>query len=366
MEIVNNFLGSKPLFVTLAAWLGLIFVVLVIILLAYIAYLRSQLRLAQLLSRRVQERWQPVFRKLRQNHSAELPAIGRRDMPYLLELWVKEKELASKQYSASLVSLAFQVGLDHEIARLLKSHDMTLIPRKIWQQALAITAARSLDTEVTRKSLLLMVQTQNYYLASKACAALVALRASGWEQETIKTLFRFPLHAPYIVAQLSDSGGAELFHIIAPYIDLLPSYTERNFASLTERASDPALLPMLMDRLQKSDSDEEKAAILRGIRRIGGPQQRSQVLPFLDSTSMILRLQAIKTIGTIGEPADRELLVHHLSDPEWWVRYRAARAYIQLSGNDRLAIPAFIDSLTDRYSRDIMRHALAEMEWCMT
>ena len=362
---LGYYLNTQPFFVTFVVWAMVIFTGIIIALLFYITYLRLRLRAAQWNANKVKETWRPVFKSLKGRSSIDLPHLSARHRPYLLELWVEEEQLAQDDYRKSLVSLAFQIGLDHEISRILKVHDLTLAPRKIWLQSIAITASRWIDTEETRESLLVMAESDNYYLASRACTSLVAVRADGWEREIISTLFRFPKHAPFIAVQLSEVGGAEVLRVLEPFINLLPTYTEMNFVSLVERVDDKSLLPLLLVRLRESDAEEEKAAVLRALRRIGGDENRADVIPYLSHPTGFLRLQAIKTLSRLGRHEDRELLVPHLSDPDWWIRYRSAQAYIRLTGNNRADIPEFIASLTDRYSRDILHHALAEVDWCM-
>ena len=365
-DAIHYYLLTRPAFMSVVVWITVAFAIIIVATLLYLTYLRGRLRYAQSQTRKIHATWQPVFRALKANGNAALPKLKPHQRAYLLEYWVEEEELAQETYRKSLVALAFETGLDREICRILKTHDMVIARRKIWLQSIAIEAARWIDTEDTRAALMVMAESDNYFLAARACASLLSVRADGWERETISTLFRFPKHAPFIAVQLSEIGGAEILLLLEPFIDLLPSYAEMNFVSLIERTDDKTMLPFLLKRLRQADYVEEQAAVLRALARVGNSGNRQEIIEFLSHSNPILRLQAIKTLGRLGTFADRDLLVTHLSDRDWWIRYRSAKSYIRLTGKQRQDLPQFIDNLADRFARDIMRHALAEIDWYMT
>lgn len=346
-------------------WFALAAMTIVILPLIAVVILRVQWRLQERREDELYGQWQPVFNAFREGESPWLPPVKRGHRRYLLEMWVEERFLADTELGAILDRIAFDLGLDRAICQILEFHPMVIVRRKIWLQAIAIEGAQWIDTPRTRASLRKMVKSGNSYLAAKACVTLLRLGGEDSGRELISTLFRFPKHAPHIAVQLSAAGASSILHTLAPYIDFLPAYTEMNFVSLVERTDDETLLPLLLARLARSDEVEEKAAILRAIGRVGGDAQRENVISYLDDPVAFIRIQAIKTLGKIGRFEDRELLVRHLSDPDWWIRYRAARSYVTLTGEQREGIEQFITSLDDRYARDIMGHALAEIDWCM-
>jgi HEAT repeat protein len=63
----------------------------------------------------------------------------------------------------------------------------------------------------------------------------------------------------------------------------------------------------------------------------------------------------------VGEPGDRELLAGLLCDPEWWVRYRAAQALAARPLGTPQDVLALAEASGDRFARDIVRQALAEV-----
>jgi HEAT repeat protein len=73
-----------------------------------------------------------------------------------------------------------------------------------------------------------------------------------------------------------------------------------------------------------------------------------------------VRVQAARALGRVGEPADRDILVAMLRDPEWWVRYRSAHALAARPFATPEEIVAAAAGLGDRFARDIVSQALAE------
>jgi HEAT repeat protein len=74
-----------------------------------------------------------------------------------------------------------------------------------------------------------------------------------------------------------------------------------------------------------------------------------------------VRVQAASALGRVGQPCDGELLLEMTRDREWWVRYRAARALAAgaFAAPDDLVARAA--DLRDRFARDMVRQALAEV-----
>lgn len=79
-----------------------------------------------------------------------------------------------------------------------------------------------------------------------------------------------------------------------------------------------------------ADGTEELPRYLHALGRLGHPSARRTVIAALSSESMAARAAAARAAGRIAlvESADR--LAELLDDPEWWVRFRAAEALIEL------------------------------------
>jgi HEAT repeat protein len=74
-------------------------------------------------------------------------------------------------------------------------------------------------------------------------------------------------------------------------------------------------------------------------------------------------VRAIEVLGRVGTDDDRLQLAPLLSDPEWWVRYRAAQALCALSTANLDRLTRMSTSHRDPFARDILAHALAERRY---
>jgi HEAT repeat protein len=82
--------------------------------------------------------------------------------------------------------------------------------------------------------------------------------------------------------------------------------------------------------LRAPEHSEELPRYLHALGRIGHPAAREAVLAGLASSSMPARVAAAGAAGRIALQESADQLVVLLGAPEWWVRFRAAEALLQL------------------------------------
>jgi hypothetical protein len=314
----------------------------------------------------VLEIWGPTFQAIRDEKPYNIPQNRRINKAYLLLAWVDQRQYCSASTAVRLENLAFQIKLDEIILNILKPSRFGLLPQIIWLETIALRAAQWIDTEEIRKQVLRTSESHVQSVAVSACACLLKLRVPGWDRAVVKTLLRFPAETTYFSNQIGKEGGGELLKTFAPFLDNLPASTVMNFLTLAEQSKDKSLLPLLESRLEVATRDKEIAALLRIIGRLGGNPQRKLVSNFIDDDNIYIKVQAIKALGRIGRIKDIRLLIPCLSHPEWWVRYRAARSLISLCGDHSEIVDKIRNGVEDKYARDILVHAAAESEWCLT
>lgn len=364
---ITFYLQDKPLFLHLAFWGSGLLLLAILGVMAYLFVFRINFLIARFRRRRVEQEWLDVFRLLKKGEEpAQLPRLARGEKVFFLELWLEHRKLADDHYGRYLDALARRVALQNTIVSILRPGKLEILPSKIWLQGIAIAAVEYIDTEQTREMLLEMTESDNTYVVVNACASLAKLKVPGYEREIIQTMFRFPADAPEIFARVSQAGGSDVLHIMLPFLDRLPRHTVMNFISLAESSDDESLIEVLLYRLKRTTQEEEIAAILRCIGRFDQDGLREAVLPFLEHSSTYIRIQAAKAIGRLGTTRDIRLLVPLLSDPDWWMRYRAARAIVKLSNQNWDALAKLQSELHDQYAKDIILHAYEEMDWCWT
>ena len=339
----------------------------VVLMLVLLVIFRIRFLISRLRRDHIENEWNEVFRYLRAGEEPiSYPNLSRGEKYNFLEFWLEHRRLANKRFAGMLDELARRVSLDKTIVNILNPGKMEIMGSKVWLQGIALAAIEYVDTEETREALKQMTSSENLFLVVQACTTLAKLRTPGFEKAIIQTMFRFPADAPEIFARVSQAGGSEVLHIMQPFLNRLPHHTIMNFISLAEQSHDDSLVPVLLYRLRNTKNEEEIAALLRSLSRFEAAGLREAVLPFLKHPSVYIRIQAIKAIGRLGKESDIELLVPLLSESDWWLRYRAARAICKLYQLDSESIENLRNSLADKFARDILNHAYEELDWCST
>jgi HEAT repeat protein len=81
---------------------------------------------------------------------------------------------------------------------------------------------------------------------------------------------------------------------------------------------------------------------------------------FLAHPTWYVRMQAAALLGHIGRAEDAGRLEKLLTDREWWVRYRAAKALVRLPALHRQDFERIRSRLRDPYAYDVLEQAMAE------
>jgi HEAT repeats len=84
------------------------------------------------------------------------------------------------------------------------------------------------------------------------------------------------------------------------------------------------------------------------------------VREYLHHPSWQVRVQAVNVLGHLGSADDYACLTSLLSDPEWWVRYRAAQTLCTLPGIALSKLTLLSTQHDDPFARDMLVHVLAE------
>jgi len=84
------------------------------------------------------------------------------------------------------------------------------------------------------------------------------------------------------------------------------------------------------------------------------------VREYLYHPSWQVRVQAVNVLARLGSTRDLDALALLLTDSEWWVRYRTAKAICALPGVDMAHIQKLSAEHHDAFARDMLVHVLAE------
>ena len=165
-----------------------------------------------------------------------------------------------------------------------------------------------------------------------------------------------------VTALLRDAqlGEADLAGLAAAFAAQLPRLTTaelRRLLPLLTIFGEREAVPMVRRLLAPSQVPEVVSAALKQAR---GQELLPDVVRLCAHPAWPVRVQAASALGRLGGPAQRELLVALMRDPQWWVRYRAAQALLSGRFGDAHELAALATHLQDRFSRDILTQVLAE------
>ncbi len=334
-----------------AAWTGAGALVLTVAIGLYIIALRDNLRSRQRQEQRVIAVWRPLLNAaLAGDPPPALPPLARRDRLTFLKLWVRLHQSVRGEASAGLNQVGQALDCGAMAHALLASGERA---RKL----LGILALGHLRDRREWPSLMREAAGDDPATSVHALWALVQIDPAAAARELTPLLLRRDDWALSQVAKILQDAHLHWTPVLVSAIEDLPP--ERVPAALRLLEGLRATLPAaVLQGLLKNGSVDVLIAVLR---MAAVPDMLELVRSHLGHEDWRVRLQAARALGHIGDPSDVARLQGMLSDPQWWVRYRAAQALASLP----FLAPADIQAVcegADRFGADMMRQVLAESE----
>jgi hypothetical protein len=115
----------------------------------------------------------------------------------------------------------------------------------------------------------------------------------------------------------------------------------------------------LRKQLQSRVNPDVLAAALRSLTSFVTAEDRELIRGFLRHRESFVRIAAIVALGTVCIDEDRQELLRLLTDPNAWVRYRAAQALLDCATHEG-ELDKLTSELADRFARDALKQVLAE------
>jgi len=164
------------------------------------------------------------------------------------------------------------------------------------------------------------------------------------------------------VADLFMEAGAEA--VSGPLEEAIASCRPEQVPKLIAVLPEVALpvSERIVSRLLQEPTDDRIKSIC--LRILGNPRDLPVVRELTMHSRWHVRMNAAVVLGRMGLPQDRDTLVAMLSDPEWWVRYRAAQALLAMPFLPLREVTEIRDTVDDKFARDILDHVMAERTAC--
>lgn len=343
--------ATRPdVFISAALWTGVGALGLTLLLGAQIIAMRMVLRSRQRSDERALARWRPLLNAAIVGDMPDaLPVLRRGERLPFLRLWAHLQGSLRGEANEALNEIARRLGIDayarallargNRPARLLSAlvlghlHDQAAWPdlRRMAEQA---------DNTVSLTALWALVRIDPQAAADYMVPLFIAREewalslAAGILQQATEPAARALLRELPLLDQAKLPRAlriAEALHVTLP-------------AGVLKAALSGASMPV----------------VIAGLRGVRTPETLPDVRALLAHADWQVRVQAARALGRVGERRDAERLAQLLSDREWWVRYRAAEALLELPALPRRELEALHASLTDRFAADMLSQAMAE------
>lgn len=339
-------------------WFSLCMLVLLLLLLLQIVLLRLRLIRRNAQEQRFLAVWQPLMAAAIAGEPVEPPIVRRGEELLFLKLWNHLQESLRGKAKLRLNALAAQCDILGHVHYLL--HKNGLRPRLIALATLGHLGDRSVWNDILQLS-----REPDTLLSLAAIRALFQINGAGALHELLPQLLRREDWQTAQLAMLIEENASDNMYAY------LADATARLAGSSV--ASDLAQLRRLLRLLHTAPPQHALPAVRRVIAKTTDEEVIAECLKFMREQADLpvvrghiahanwaVRLQAARALGRIGDEEDVARLVGLLSDPVWWVRYRAAQALYALKRGNVQGMAEIRLSLSDRYARDALEMVMAE------
>jgi len=296
--------------------------------------------------------WRPLFAQaIAGDISAKPPSVKSADASAVLRLWLHFQESVEGEAHVRLNRIAQAAGFQNIASGMLRSGDLL-------QRFLAITtfghlADRSIWAVLERE-----VRGDNPYVSLAAAQAMVRIdshKAIPLLLPLAKTRRDWsPSRVFMILLQIDRDALAEpLVNAMVSLDEFPPAHFLRYLEAL------PANAAMLSARALLS-RDAPIEVICTCLDLLHDPSDVDLARQYLRHAAWQVRVHSAKALGRVGLREDVASLCSLLSDYEWWVRYRAAEALVQMPFVNSAELARIKGKLVDQFASDMLDQVVAE------
>lgn len=341
----------SDIYLQVALWAGVGTMVLTVLVGLQIVWLRLAMRRLQRREQALTLKWRPLLNAaIAGDELGTLPELAQRDHVLFIKLWLHLQQAVRGEASEGLNRIARRLGCDAYMRGLLVRGNRAerllatlalghMRDRESW--AALARAAHAADSASSVHALWALVQTDAARSAQEM--APVLLRRDDWPLSQLANILQnvrgeWQLVLALALLRVSPEELPQALRLVAALRIDLPQAQLRGYLA-----------------------SEQADVVLAALRLARTPAVLDQVRGHLGSADWRIRLQAVRALGELGDRSDVARLRASLSDPEWWVRYRAAGALLSLPFLTEAEL-ADLRNADDRYAADMLAQVAAERE----
>ena len=302
------------------------------------------------------EQWRPFFALC--SLSDELPPshapLPRRRQLWFLLQWnrtqLQLRGAARERMNRALIAL----GMDRQALILLRG--------RVRSKLIGLTCLRHLADPAHWQAVQPLLLSRNSIVALSAAQTLVAMDASKAMALILPAAVNRPDWALPRLISLCQQAGEQA--VTTPLLIVLSSSEDprrERLVPLLVQGDPRHAAPWARARLDEGAPAEYLQVALRCLCELGDPRDRHRLLRALQHDQDTVRLAALQALHKQARREDSELFLPLLSDSSWWVRQAAADSLATLPGASTEALQQLLEQVHDRYGRDALRRAMAEV-----
>jgi hypothetical protein len=341
---------SLELIIAAGMLIGLLYLLLVAQL--FLARLRNSHRTRR--QDRIEQTWLPILVAETAEVPHTLPVLDASDVIPFLTLWNQLQESFSGDITRRLNDVARRVGADAAARHLLQG-------RSLRDRLLAVSTLGHLGDRSDGPSwnaLVRLTSDRDGMLSLAAARALTRIDAAAALPVILPRLIeREDWSKNYVLGMLVELGADVVSGPLTQAALQVPPERAQKLLQYFSAAHVGDAVPVVRAIIARTTHVECLAACLRVFADV---DELDTVREYLHHPSWQVRVQAVNVLGRLGGTADYQALLPLLSDPEWWVRYRAAKTLCTLPGVDLSRIRSLSEQHHDLFARDMLVHVLAE------
>lgn len=338
--------------IAVAFWGGVLAAALCLVVVLEIAYLRWALLREKRQEQAFRSVWQSLLlQALLGNAPATLPPLRKHERLFFLRLWIQLQE-SIRGVSASAVSaIAQSVGCLAFASELLNSRDRSA-------QLIAILSLGHLRDASCWQQLSRFLLADDSARSFSALRALVQIDPARAARELSPYLL---IRADWPLPRLVSLLQTEVQLFSTPLMQLIQESEGEALEKALRLANALHLQPPLKFVRQLLQQQQAPNLLAASLRIANLPQLLPDVRALAKHEDWRVRVQVAKVLSNIGLPEDVDVLLTMLSDRQWWVRYRAGQALLELPFLERQRLNELAQTLDDRFARDILHQLLDQV-----
>ncbi len=339
--------------VVVAFWIGAFSMLIAVAMLLGVLQMRIALMFRERRSSRFRELAQDWLIRFIAGENPEPSKIATRDLPDFLYQWIHFQEILRGDSRLQLNQALRTFVLEAKIHKLLRRG-------RFEEQLIAATTLGHLGDMQAWDQLLVLLKKPSPLLSMTAARALVLINPDKARDIVVPLIVQ---HRDWMLTRMSlmlkqaDPLFQEAFLThLEREAEQSPPYLLRLMRLLdAERTNQP--LSLVAKNLTGGSDPNLVAGCLRLVCH---PSELGLVRARFGDTYWLVQMQIAGVLGKMGMPQDVHHLLSLLNSGEWWVRYRAAQALVELPFINRRAVKRLIDSRSDVFARDMLLQIVAE------